>query len=63
MADETKLPEVVQSAIDAIRAHLDDCNDIGEACAIEEALEELKDEYGCKGDDLADDEAAAELDG
>ena len=60
---EVELPAVVQGAIEILRDHLEDCEDIGEACAIEEALTELASEYDEKSDELADEDAAEQLGG
>jgi hypothetical protein len=61
--NEIELPAVVQGAIEILRDHLDDCNDIGEACEIQEQLEALAVEYDDKGTELAEDEADEQLGG
>lgn len=59
--NEELLPTVVAGAIDILRNHLDDCNDIAEACAIQEILEGIAEEYDQKGTDLANEDAEEQL--
>lgn len=55
------IPEAISNAIEIIRLYLDECEDTGEACAIQEELESLAEEWDEKGTELAEDDAAEEL--